>query len=299
MTAQESEVDLTTQVARECARQLGYLLQHERAGNGLDQTELAAQVRAIVYDNKNGKNFMHTGTRTTEQQLKLYEALMLLALCEEKGTMNAAYINYGVAAAILADLLLMKRIEVDAENKDKVRVLDDAPTGDQVFDEALQKMATAKRRGKLKDWVMRVGAIPKLKHKVAQALVADGIVELEEKKVLWLFTKRVYPEVNPAPEQHLRSEMRRLILDRPLEIDPRIAVIVSLAKGARLLPQVFSKDELKSNKERIGQVVNGELLGQTAKDVIAAVEVAVMMAAIMPAIMAASTSAATSGTSSC
>ncbi|CAB0150151.1 hypothetical protein PSI9734_00718 [Pseudidiomarina piscicola] len=232
------------------------------------------------------------------QPLKLYEGLMLLALCEEKGTMSAAYINYGVAAAMLADLLLLKRIEIDAENKNKVIVIDASPTEDPLFDEALAKLQDAKKPRKLDDWVMRLGSISKLKEKVAQALVASGIVKLEEKKVLWLFTQKVYPEVNPEPESYLRTEMRRLILDRPLEIDPRIAVMISLAKGARLLNQVFSKDELKANKERVQQVINGELLGQSTKDVIAAIEVAVMMTAIMPAIMAATT-ASTSTTPSC
>lgn len=41
---ERGEIEQTTKVVREFARQLGYLLQHERAGYGLDQTELAAQV---------------------------------------------------------------------------------------------------------------------------------------------------------------------------------------------------------------------------------------------------------------
>ncbi|MFC0445023.1 hypothetical protein [Pseudidiomarina halophila] len=40
---QQGEMEQTTKVVREFARQLGYLLQHERAGYGLDQTELATQ----------------------------------------------------------------------------------------------------------------------------------------------------------------------------------------------------------------------------------------------------------------
>ncbi len=230
--------------------------------------------------------------------IKLYEGLMLLALNEEKGTMSGAYIEYSVAAAVLAELLLLQRINVDRDDKDKVDVIDDSPTGDNVLDEALAKMCKAKRRRKLKDWVSSIGHISKLKHKVAEQLVEDGIIELEEKKVLWLFTQKVYPEVNPVPEQHLRHEMRRLVLDKPLEINPRIALMVSFAQSARLLNQVFSKDELKAHKKRIENIAKGEELGAIAKEVVAAVEVAVMIAAIMPAITAATT-ASSASTPSC
>lgn len=231
-------------------------------------------------------------------EIKLYEGLMLLALNEEKGTMSGAYIEYSVAAAVLAELLLLKRIQVDRDDKDKVDVVDDSPTGDKVLDEALEKMSKAKRRRKLKDWVSSIGHIKDLKHKVAEQLVEDGIIELEKKKVLWLFTQKVYPEVNPQPEQHLRHEMRRLVLDRPLEIDPRIALMVSLAHSARLLEQVFSKEELKASKKRIENIAKGEELGAIAKEVVAAVEVAVMIAVMMPAITAATT-ASSASTPSC
>lgn len=226
--------------------------------------------------------------------IKLYEGLMLLALNEEKGTMSGSYIEYSTAAAVLAELLLLKRIHVDRGDKDKVDVIDDAPTGDKVLDEALEKMTQAKRRRKLKDWVSHIGHIRRLKHKVAEQLVEDGIIELEERKVLWLFTQKVYPEVNPQPEQHLRHEMRRLVLDKPLEINPRIALMVALAQSSRLLAQVFSKEELKANKKRIENIAKGEELGVIAKEVVAAVEVAVMIAAMMPAITAATTASSSS-----
>ncbi|RUO62280.1 hypothetical protein CWI71_04965 [Pseudidiomarina insulisalsae] len=224
---------------------------------------------------------------------------MLLALNEEKGTMSGAYVEYSVAAAILAELLLLKRIRVNVDDKDKVELVDATSTGDKVMDEALQKIADAKRRAKLKDWVQRIGHISRLKHKVAEQLAADGIIALEEKKVLWLFTQKVYPEVNPKPEKELRYQMRRLVLEKPLEVDPRVALMVSLAKSAHLLSQVFSKEELKQHKERIEQIAKGEELGAIASDVVAAVEVAVMVAVMLPAITAATTSAATSASTTC
>lgn len=235
---------------------------------------------------------------TNELQVKLYEGLVLLSLHDEKGTSEGWYIEYTVAAAVLAELLLAKRIQVNADNKDKIEVLDASPTGDQVMDEVLQKIAAKKRPDILKNWVMSIANIPKLKHKVAEQLVADGIIKSDEKKVLWIFTQKIYPEVNPEPERHLRHEMRRLVLDKPLEIDPRVALMVALAKSAYLLKDVFSKEELKTHKKRIEQIAKGEELGALTQDVIDAVQAAVMVAVMLPAMLAATT-ASTSSSGGC
>ena len=235
---------------------------------------------------------------TNELKVKLYEGLVLLALHDEKSTTEGWYVEYSVAAAVLAELLLLNLIRVNRDNKDKVEVLDASPTGDAVLDEVLQKIADKKRPDTLKNWVMRIGQIPKLKHKVAEQLVADGIIKSDEKKILWLFTQKIYPEVDPEPERHLRHEMRRLVLDKPLEIDPRVALMVALAKSAHVLNDVFSKEELKTHKVRIEQISKGEELGALTDDVINAVQAAIMVAVMLPAIMAATT-ASTSSSSSC
>ena len=227
------------------------------------------------------------------EHLKLYEAVMLLALCEEKGTMNGMYVEYATAGAIAAELLMLGRIKADEDNKNKVAVLDDSPTGDALLDEALTIIAEAKRPRKLKAWVQKLGGMKNLKHKVAQALADDGIVSYEKEKVLWLFERQVYPEVNPQPEQELRQTMRDAVLNDSDEVKPKVAIVVALANSAKLLPQVFSKQELKDRKQRIKQLENGELVSKAAKEAVQAIEAAVMIAAIMPAIAAAS--APTSG----
>jgi len=228
--------------------------------------------------------------------LKLYEAIVLLALCEEKGTMNGAYVEYATAAALAAELLMLGRIKVDDGNNEKIAVVNDSPTGDSLLDEALTMILDAKRQYELEYWVEKLAGIKDLKHKVAQALATDGIVASEKEKVLWLFERRVYPEVNPEPEEQLRQEMRNVVLSDGDEIEPRIAIVVALANSAALLPQVFTKQELKDRKQRIKQLEKGELVSKAAKEAVQAIEAAVMIAAIMPAITA---STVTSSPSSC
>lgn len=232
-------------------------------------------------------------------QLKLYEGLVLLALHDTKGTTQGWYLEYTIAAAVLAELLMLNKVKVVDAKRNHVEVLDASPTGDMVMDEVLEKIVNKKRPDTLKNWVMTVGYLPNLKDKVAQQLVADGIIKSEERKWFWVFTEKRYPEINPEPERRLREEIRRLVLDKPVAVDPRVAVLVALAKSSYLLEQVFSKDEIKTHRKRIDQVAKGEELGQLATEVVSSVQAAVMVAVMLPAIMAAISVTTASSSSSC
>ena len=225
--------------------------------------------------------------------IRLYQAVMLLALSEERGTMNGAYVEYATAAALLSELLMHERIAIETDNKNKVLVMDDSSTDDALLDEALDQIKAAKRQRKLQDWVQKLGQLKDLKHKVAQSLVDAHIVAAEKEKVLWLFERRVYPELNPEPEQQIREGMRSAVMSDD-EVEPRVAILVALANSAKLLPQVFTKQELKQRKKRIEQLEKGEMVSAAAKQAVAAIEAAVMVAAIMPAITAASTASCSS-----
>ena len=225
--------------------------------------------------------------------IRLYQAVMLLALSEERGTMNGAYVEYATAAALLSELLMHERIAIETDNKNKVLVMDDSSTDDALLDEALDQIKAAKRQRKLQDWVQKLGQLKDLKHKVAQSLVDAHIVAAEKEKVLWLFERRVYPELNPEPEQQIREAMRSAVMSDD-EVEPRVAILVALANSAKLLPQVFTKQELKQRKKRIEQLEKGEMVSAAAKQAVAAIEAAVMVAAIMPAITAASTASCSS-----
>ncbi|RUO43962.1 hypothetical protein CWE15_01910 [Aliidiomarina taiwanensis] len=231
------------------------------------------------------------------EDLTLYQAIMLLSLCEEKGTMNGMYVEYATAGALAAELLLLGRIQVQEDNKNRVAVVTESSTGDALLDEALALIAKSKRPKKLKDWIFKLGGIKDLKHKVANSLAESGIVSADKEKILWLFERRVYPEINPIPEQQLRQAMRQLVLDENQEVDSRTAIVTALANSAKLLPQVFSKQELRQHKKRIQQLERGELVSQAAKETVQAIQAAIMITVMLPAITAATTSSTTS--SSC
>lgn len=221
---------------------------------------------------------------TNEKPLHLYEEIMLLALRDEKGTMAASFPEQVVAGAVLAELLLDNRIAVEGTRRQMVDIIDHGPVGDPVIDECLGKMAAAKRRASLKAWVQRLAQVKQLRHKVARQLCERGILRADEDKVLLLFTRRVYPEVNPKPEREILRRLRKAIFTDQRRLDPRTVVLVSLASGADLLRQAFGRKELRPRKKRIEQITNGDVTGKATKEVIAACQAAVMVAVIIPAV---------------
>lgn len=227
----------------------------------------------------------------TKRNLFLYEEIMLLALRDEKGTIESgAMYKYAIGGALLADLLLSGSINVEIFRKKKmVNVDDSTPMGDSLIDECLEKIKTSKRRASLQTWVTRFSGIKNLKHRAAGQLCRRGILRADEDKVLLLFNRRIYPELDPAPEKKLLERMREAIFTEKENLDPRTVVLISLANGTGLLKANFDKKLLKSRKDRIKKIAEGELIGEAAKQAVEAMQAAIAVAAIMPAMIAATT----------
>jgi Golgi phosphoprotein 3 len=224
-----------------------------------------------------------------QSALFLYEEILLLALRDEEGTIvSGTMYQYAIGAAILAELLLSKRIEIEQSGRRKlVNLVSATPLGDPLLDECLERIAHAKRRAALQTWVSRFAGTKNLKNRVAQQLCRRGILRADEDKVLLIFTRKIYPEINPEPERELIERLRHAVLTDADEIDCRTIVLLSLANSTGLLKIAFNKKELKDRKVRIKQIVNGEITGKAATEAIQAMQAAVMVACIMPAMMTA------------
>jgi len=224
-----------------------------------------------------------------QNTLFLHEEILLLALRDKEGTIaSGTMYQYAIGAALLAELLLSKRIQVGQSGRRKlVNLIDPTPHGEPLIDECLNKISGAKRRAVLQTWVSRFAGVKNLKHRIAQQLCKRGILKADEDKVLLIFTRKIYPEVNPIPERQLIRRLEHVIFTDTRDIDPRTVVLLSLANSTGLLKIVFDKKKLKSRKARIEQIINGEITGKAATEAIQAMQAAVMVACIMPSITAA------------
>ncbi len=218
-------------------------------------------------------------------RLPLYQEILLLALREKEGTPISPWVEQAVAGAVLAELLLKKKLAVDG-TKSLVSVADQKPTGDPVIDASLKKIAETTRKAPLSTWVTRIARTKNLRGDVATQLVEQGILKAREDQVLLIFSRKVFPEVNPQPEKKIRERLQKVIFADQAP-DQETAVLVALAHGAQLLAPVFGRKEVRSQRKRIEQIAKGELIGKATAEAVAAVQAAIMVATMMPAITAA------------
>jgi len=228
--------------------------------------------------------------------MTLPEEVLLLALRDKEGTTYAGP-SYQVAlgGALVAELLLRGRIEVAVPKNNRhvrhrlVDLVSREPIGDPVLDEALERIADAKRRASVATWVSRLSSMKRLKHRLAERLVDRGVLRARDATVLLFFTRTVYPQRDPKPERELRQRLRRAIFGATRAVAPRTVVLVALAHQTGLLQANFDKQRLKERKKRIAQIIAGDVVGEATKELVEAMQGAVVAAAVATTMMTTAT----------
>ena len=141
----------------------------------------------------------------------------------------------------------------------------------------------------METWVSRFAGFKELKHRIAERLCEQDILRADRDKLLLIFSRRIYPEIDPTPEIELIGRLRKAIFTDTDHLDPRTAVLVSLASSADLLKTVFAKKDLAGRKQRIEKIINGEVIGEATQQAIAAVQAALLVTCILPTILTTST----------
>lgn len=222
-------------------------------------------------------------------ELHLHEQLLLLALNDDKGTMQGQSFEVGAAGAILAELLLHGQLAIEAVKKKQFIVIArNEATDDPLMDEIVQRIRTAKKRNQVSGWVAKIAGTKKLRHRIADRLRHRGVLGKAEGRVLWIFTRTLYPTLNPEPERELVARLRAAVFAEG-EIEAQTAVMLALAHTLGLTRYCFTKPELKERKQRLKQVEKLEVVSAEAKAALAGVQ------AVLAAQRAAAVAAATAG----
>lgn len=218
--------------------------------------------------------------------LFLHHEIVLLALNDRKGTFAQGMSLYSIAGGLLSELLLQDRIVAADDGKGDVTVPDHSETGDEILDEVLQLIQASDKPRNLSHWVSKAAQMKDLPHRVAGQLAEMGIVTADEKKVLWVFSRRIYPELDGTVEDEIRQRMAALMF-RDAPADARTTVLVALARHAGLLKQNFAPAELDQHQDRILNLASGNILAEGAtQETIRAIQTAIIVAAIVPSIVA-------------
>jgi hypothetical protein len=232
--------------------------------------------------------------RKGRDDLYLHEQVLLLILRDEEGTLESRAGMYRIAlgGALLSELLLDGRIAIEESKKKLVDVVDTTPLGEPVLDEALAKMASARRRRRASAWVSSLAGLKRLRHRVAEGLCARGILKDSEDTVLLIFKRKAYPTIDPGPERRLVEEMRTAIVGGTATLEARLAILLALAHATGSLRAHFDRRFLKERKERLEKITKGDLIGGATREAVRAAQAAAMAA--ITAATVASTTAATS-----
>ena len=209
--------------------------------------------------------------------MHLHEQLMLLALRDEKGTLESKASMYACAlgGAILTELSLKGRIRIGRDKKAFVDLIDRSPLGEPVLDECLDSVVRARRKGRAATWVQRFANTKRLRHRVAEGLCRRGILREGEDRVLLFFRRKIYPTVDPAPERRLLERMRSAVFSDSTQ-DPETAILVALANATGLLAIHFDRKELRRRKEHLKHITERTPGGAAAQQAAQAAEAAII-----------------------
>lgn len=212
--------------------------------------------------------------------LYLYEKAMLLILKDQEGTIGVSMWQYALGGALLAGLFLEGRLKTAGEN-DMVSVANPKLLGDPLLDECLDLVKTSKKPRNSQHWVSKFASIKDLHTRVATALARRGILRADEDKVLLIFTRKIYPELDPRPERELVDQLEQAIFGDAKDLDPHTAVLVGLGHKTNLLNATFDAKRLKTRKDRMDAIAEGEFAGEAAGQALASAQAAIFVACIL------------------
>lgn len=212
--------------------------------------------------------------------VSLAEELVLIAYYGETGkaSTGAGELDCGLAGAVLVELTLAGRIDVVDR---KVRITNAAPTGDQIIDGVLDRIARERKARKPEWWVAKLRR--GIRKAVLVQLIQRGVLREDRHRVMGLFPARRYPSVDPATETAARARLGMAVL-KGLEPDTRTAALASLLHACGLSRKVFPELDRRQLKVRMKQIDEGQWAAAAVRKAIQSIHSAV----------AASTVAATS-----
>lgn len=218
--------------------------------------------------------------------LHFYQEITLLSLKDQKGTVSIQNLAQVLAGALAAELILKKKITISDDKKKIVELIDTSSTSDALLDECIEILVAAKRQAPLQTWVGRFASIKQLHHKAAQSLCDLGVLKRGSDKVLLIFNRTIYPEVDPRPEKKIIERLEKAIFTPKADLNGEDVILVSLSDAGGLLPQIFGRDRIKPQKQRIKQIIEGEAAGRATREVITAIQAAIVVCTIIvPAVV--------------
>ncbi len=206
--------------------------------------------------------------------LRFAEEMILLLLNDNGGRFANVprwSLDYALAGSVLMDLALENRIDTDLDN---LILVDPTPVGDSLLDPALADIEAGEQRN-ASFWVERTAnRSHTIYGEALSRLVAQGILERQDDRFLWVFRSRRYPVIDGEAEREVKLRIMGVLFSDEIP-HPRDVVIICLADACRIFERLLRKRELKKVSARIEQVRKLDLIGQAMSRAIQEIELSV------------------------
>ena len=206
--------------------------------------------------------------------LRFVEEIMLLLLRDEDGRfiqVPSWSVDYALAGAVLMDLAMENRIDTDLQN---LILIDATPVGDDILDPILAEVAASGGQD-TRYWVEQASRHgTEFREKSLQRLVDKGILEQQDDRFLWVFRSRRYPSIDGSVEREVKLRILNVLFSDEIP-DPRDQMIICLAAACGIFPRLLSRQEHARAADRIAQVSQLDLIGQTMSQAIHDIQVSV------------------------
>ncbi|WP_110239079.1 GOLPH3/VPS74 family protein [Nocardioides gilvus] len=222
------------------------------------------------------------------------EDLLLLLMDDQKGRLAASsYARPLFGGALLVELALDEAVEVEEKRsvwqaaKVHARQGVTGATADPLLSHAWATVAEKPRSAQ--DLVNRLGK--GVREELQHRLVARGILERRETKILGLFPSTTWPAADLRREQQVRQQLQDCLVTG-LSPDPRTAALIALLSSIDHAHKVVDRGALSNGqvKKRAKAIAEGAWAAKAVRDAVAASQ-----AAITAAVMASTTAAAAGG----
>ncbi|MBS2938460.1 GPP34 family phosphoprotein [Nocardioides sp. J2M5] len=212
------------------------------------------------------------------------ELFLLLRRDDGKAESATSQNGYGLAAAVVTDLVLAEKVTLSDDKDPRMAVVSPAPAGHPALDVALARLV--EKDGKKLSSLVTDRRL-NVEHEVAEALSSAGVVRVEEKRALGLVPAR-YPILDPEPERRVRERLRTVLAGGTPQ--PADATLLSVLQGLGLVGKVLADEKgglgRRDLKRRIEEVSTDVQAGAAVAKAVQAMNTAIMTAAILPAIAA-------------
>ena len=229
------------------------------------------------------------GQQNPSDELTLPESLILLALNDQTGRRDGQYVDVALAGAGLSELalqgVLIEQRKEDRSQSNRFAIAHDISTGDAFLDGC---MAVVREHGadkSPKQLISRIAGTRGLVETLLDRLVERSILHRENRKLLFIFDQKTYPEAAPEPERTLKSRLATIMFEEHLPTS-RDCVLIALAKQTGLLSVNFNRSLLRRHQARIDDIARGKTPGVSATaETISAIQTAILIAVIVPVVL--------------